>query len=63
MARVCEICGKSYQKAASYKKIKSKYDPTRIHKQKPNLVWVKLPHSNKKIRVCARCRKKLIKTR
>ncbi|MBP8617778.1 MAG: hypothetical protein KBI15_00885 [Candidatus Pacebacteria bacterium] len=62
MARECYFCGKTYQSARTYKKIKSKYDPTNSRKQKANLQWVVLPHSKKRVKVCPRCRKNIIKT-
>ncbi len=61
MARVCAICGKGSQKARSYKKIRSKYNPTRVHRQKSNLQWFTLPNK-KRILVCSSCRKRLLKS-
>ncbi len=60
MAQVCELCGKKAIKASSYKKIRSKYNPTNQYFQKPNLQKVKLPNG-KKLKVCSRCRKKIKK--
>ncbi|MGE4554790.1 MAG: bL28 family ribosomal protein [Candidatus Paceibacterota bacterium] len=60
MAKICEICGKKPLKASTYKKIRSKYNPTNTYFQKPNLQKVKLPNG-KKIRICTSCWKKMKK--
>jgi len=60
MAQVCEFCGKKPRKASTYKKIRSKYNPTNAYFQKPNLKKVKLPNG-KKIKICTSCWKKMKK--
>jgi len=59
MAQFCEICHKGRKKVNSWKKIMSKWDPTKTYFQKPNLKTVKL-QNGKKITICAKCHKKLI---
>ena len=61
MARICSICGKTYQKATHYKKVRSAYNPVSRHHQKPNLQWFRMP-DGKRILVCSTCRKHLSKT-
>lgn len=60
MARICQICGKTYQKAVRYRKIRSVYNPVGRHRQHPNLQWFRTPEG-KKILICTNCRKRLIK--
>jgi len=59
MARVCEICGKKPDIGQKYKKLMSRYNPSKKVKY-PNLQWVTLP-SGKRIKVCAKCKKTTFK--
>lgn len=70
----CTICGKNYILKTVRKKLRGKYNPTTKQKKYPNLQWVKLLskvktfdgrvlEEGKRIRVCAKCIKKLAKTR
>jgi ribosomal protein L28 len=61
MSRICSICGKTYQKATRYKKIRSVYNPISRHRQKPNLQLFKMP-DGKRVLICSTCRKRLSKT-
>ncbi|HOK34593.1 MAG TPA: L28 family ribosomal protein [Candidatus Paceibacterota bacterium] len=58
MSKICALCGKGSVKSSTYKKVRSKYNPTGQHFQKPNLQKVKLANG-KTIQVCSRCRKKI----
>ncbi len=60
MAKVCQICKKGAMRVWKRKKLRGKYNPTTKKKQKPNLQWFKLP-SGKRILICTKCRKKLLK--
>lgn len=60
MSRVCSICGKSYQIATKYKKVKSAYNPVAKHRQYPNLQWFRMP-DGKRVKACTKCRKRLSK--
>jgi len=42
MSKICALCGKGSVKSSTYKKVRSKYNPTGQHFQKPNLQKVKL---------------------
>jgi len=61
MSRVCSICGKSYQNATKYKKVRSAYNPVARHRQNPNLQWFRMP-DGKRVKACIKCRKRLSKT-
>lgn len=61
MSRVCSICGKTYQIAIKYKKVKSAYNPVNKHRQYPNLQWFRMP-DGKRVKACTKCRKRLAKT-
>lgn len=60
MANVCALCGKRYQKATRRIKIRSKYNPTRPYRQKPNLQWLTLANG-KRVKACASCIKSYLK--
>jgi len=59
MAKICDICGKQPTVGKKYKKLMSRYNPSK-RRQHPNLQKAKLP-SGKTIRVCAKCKKNLHK--
>ncbi|HOE15328.1 MAG TPA: 50S ribosomal protein L28 [Candidatus Paceibacterota bacterium] len=61
MAKCCDKCGKGTNKVHSWKKIKSKLNPTKTYYQKPNLRTVKL-ENGKRVTLCASCAKKFIRT-
>ena len=60
MSRVCQLCGKGKLKVGRRIKTRSKYNPTATYFQKPNLQWFTLKNG-KRIKICTKCRKKLIK--
>jgi ribosomal protein L28 len=41
--RKCAICGKTYTKSITRKKLRGKYNPTSKKKKYPNLQWVRIP--------------------
>lgn len=57
--RQCKICKKSYQIATTRIKLRGKYNPTGVHKQKANLQYKKI--DNKRILVCTKCLKTITK--
>lgn len=73
MARVCTICGKKSVPTVKRKKLRSRYNPTNRKKSSPNLhritvtpfIAKKFPKLNltvgKKILVCTKCLKSLLK--
>jgi len=56
----CAICKKSGITAGKRKKLRGKYNPTKKEKKYPNLQWVKLP-SGKRVLLCSKCKKSLLK--
>ncbi len=62
MAKICAICGKSYIKSITRKKLRGKYNPTSKKRKYPNLQWVRLP-SGKRVKACAKCIKAMGKTK
>ena len=63
----CTICGKTYIKTITLKKLRGKYNPTTKKKKYPNLQWVKLPPrlakklglpTGKRVKACTKCIKK-----
>ncbi|MDD3491457.1 MAG: L28 family ribosomal protein [Candidatus Pacebacteria bacterium] len=60
MPRICGICGKTYQKAVRYRKIRSVFNPVARHRQHPNLQWFRMP-DGKRMLICTSCRKRLVK--
>jgi ribosomal protein L28 len=63
MAKVCPLCGKKSMVAVTRKKLRGKYNPTGKKRKYPNLQWVRLPHTGKRIKACTKCIKALGKTR
>jgi ribosomal protein L28 len=61
MGKICQICKKGKFKVVKRKKLRGKFNPVKVKRQKPNLQWFKLP-SGKRILVCAKCLKTLTKT-
>ncbi len=62
MKQLCQICGKSYNPATKWNKLRGKYNPTKRAAQRPNLQWVRL-EDGKRVKACAKCIKALNKTR
>ncbi len=60
MGKFCQICGKGKFKVVKRKKLRGKFNPVKVKKQKPNLQYFKLP-SGKRILACAKCIKRLSK--
>ena len=56
----CQNCGKGRLKVTRRVKTRSKYNPTTSYFQYPNIQWLKLSNG-KRIRICTKCRKKLLK--
>jgi ribosomal protein L28 len=59
MARKCTICEKRGKMVWTIKKLRGKYNPTINKRKHPNLQWVLLPGSKKRVKACARCIKNL----
>ena len=66
----CVVCGKTYTKTITLKKLRGKYNPTSKKRKYPNLQWVKLPPefakklglpTGKRVRACTKCIKRLSK--
>lgn len=64
----CAICGKTYIKTITLKKLRGKYNPTSKKRRYPNLQWVKLPKKTanklnipqgKRVKACTKCIKRL----
>lgn len=60
MAKKCAVCKKGTKVVWRRIKLRGKYNPTVKRRQKPNLQKFKLP-SGKKILICTKCRRKLLK--
>lgn len=58
--RRCEICEKFLKKAGKRRKVRSKYNPTNLYFQKPNLQWFTTP-DGKRIKICTTCRRAILK--
>lgn len=58
MSWQCDLCKTKYQKAVKRKKIRSKYNPVRVYRQKVNLQKVKV--NNKVLWLCRSCRRKTL---
>ncbi|HOK35520.1 MAG TPA: L28 family ribosomal protein [Candidatus Pacearchaeota archaeon] len=56
----CAICGKTYTKSITLKKLRGKYNPTAKKKKYPNLQWVRLPNGER-VKACTQCIKTLSK--
>ncbi len=57
--RQCAVCGKSYIRARSRKKLRGNYNPTPWRRKKANLQKTRLPESGKRAFVCTQCLKTL----
>jgi len=60
MSNICALCGKKSTMGRKYNKLMSKYNPTPKKRKRPNLQWAVLP-SGKRVKVCAKCKKTLLK--
>jgi ribosomal protein L28 len=58
-SKMCALCGKGRMKVTRRVKTRSKFNPTKSYFQYPNLQWLKLK-DGKRIKVCTKCRKKII---
>jgi ribosomal protein L28 len=61
MAKQCAICGKQGKMVGKRVKLRGKYNPTTKKRKYPNLQWVRLPSSGKRVLACAKCIKALAK--
>jgi len=59
MAKECSICKKGSMMVWKLKKLRGKYNPTSKKRKYPNLQWVHLPSSGKRVLACAKCIKAL----
>lgn len=59
MAKLCDICGKTHNKAKYVNKLRGKYNRCGIKTQKPNLQFKKI--DGLRILVCSNCLKALTK--
>ncbi|MAF43210.1 MAG: hypothetical protein CMI54_03440 [Parcubacteria group bacterium] len=63
MAKQCAICEKKGIMSWRLKKLRGKYNPTIKTRKQPNLQWVRLIDSGKKVRACAKCIKAMGKVK
>jgi len=61
MAKVCDICGKTYNKAQYINKLRGKYNPSGIKIQRPNLQKKKI--DGVAMILCTNCIKSMTKTK
>jgi len=54
----CQICKRKYQKAVKRKKIRSKFNPVNVHRQKVNIQKVRI--DGKTLKLCRSCRRKAL---
>lgn len=59
MSWQCDLCHTKYQKAIKRKKIRSKYNPVNVYRQKVNLQKVKVEGKN--LWLCRSCRRTVLK--
>jgi hypothetical protein len=55
----CDICKTKYLKAVKRKKIRSKYNPVNVYRQKVNVQKVRV--NGKVLKLCRSCRRKVLK--
>lgn len=61
MNKNCAICGKGSMLLTPRNKLRGKYNPAPKKRKYPNLQWVLLASSKKRIKACAKCIKTLAK--
>lgn len=61
MAKVCDVCGKTYNKAQYINKLRGKYNPSGIKIQRPNLQKKKI--NGVAMVLCTGCIKSMTKTK
>ena len=61
MAKSCDVCGKTYNKAQYVNKLRGKYNPAGIKIQKPNLQKKKV--NGLSMLLCTDCIKTIVKTK
>ncbi|MEK7087523.1 MAG: 50S ribosomal protein L28 [Patescibacteria group bacterium] len=61
MSKLCEICNKGSMLLTPRNKLRGKYNPTDKKRKYPNLQWVLLVSSKKRIKACAKCIKTMAK--
>lgn len=55
----CSICGKGSQVKTTYKKLRGHFNPTSKKRAYPNLQWAVFPPTQKRVRACVSCIKRL----
>ncbi|MFH1968052.1 MAG: 50S ribosomal protein L28 [bacterium] len=57
--KICSICGKKSSMGVTLVKLRGKYNPTSKVRKYPNLQWVRLPSSGKRVLACTKCIKRM----
>jgi len=65
MAKRCPLCNKKSMTATKRKLLRGHYNPTKKHRQNPNLQWAKVPtdKGEKRMKICTNCMKSLTKVK
>ncbi len=61
--RACDRCGKSHMMGGTRKLLRGHYNPTAYTKKRANLQWARDPVTGKRMRVCTKCQKTMVKTK
>lgn len=61
--RACDRCGKSHMMGGTRKLLRGHYNPTAYTRKRANLQWAHDPVTGKRMYVCTKCQKTLVKTR
>ncbi|MBI4134979.1 MAG: 50S ribosomal protein L28 [Candidatus Sungbacteria bacterium] len=61
--RICAICKKGSSMAGVRKLLRGHYNPTTTKRIYPNLQWVRLLGSSRRVKACTKCIKALAKTK
>ncbi|MBI2096562.1 MAG: 50S ribosomal protein L28 [Candidatus Sungbacteria bacterium] len=59
--KICAICQKGSHLGGVRKLLRGHYNPTTTKRVYPNLQWVRLVNSHKRVKACAKCIKALAK--
>ena len=59
--KICSVCSKKSSMNTVLVKLRGKYNPTTKVRKKPNLQWMRLPVSGKRVLACAKCIKRTAK--
>ena len=60
--KTCAICEKGSHMQGTRKLLRGHYNPTSTKRVYPNLQWVRLVGSSRRIKACTKCIKALAKT-